>query len=182
MIIGKRVRLRKLERDDLTKFVDWFNDPDVRAGVSMFLPLSKVEEENWFEIMMERTPEEHALGIEVQEKNGWRMIGSCSLFNFDWRNRSAEYGIVIGDKAYWNQGYGTEVTQLILKHGFKTLNRNRISLRVFDTNIRARRAYEKAGYIHEGTLRQAEFKDGVYVDVHIMSVLRDDWQNNRLID
>ena len=104
------------------------------------------------------------------------MIGNSGFFNIDWRNRGAELGIVIGDKAYWNKGYGTEVMRLLLHHGFTTLNLHRIFLRVFEGNPRAIRAYEKAGFVHEGRMRQAEFRDGKYLDVLLMSVLRPEWQ------
>jgi RimJ/RimL family protein N-acetyltransferase len=65
--------------------------------------------------------------------------------------------------------------RLLLKHGFDTLNLNRIYLRVFETNPRAIRAYEKAGFTHEGCQRQAEFKEGRYLDVLVMSILRNEY-------
>jgi len=176
MIYGKRIRLRHVEREDLPRFVAWLNDPEVRHGLAMYLPLSQVEEEQWFENVLKRERDEQPLVIEVEGQDGWTMIGNSGFFNIDWRNRSAELGIVIGDKAYWNKGYGTEVMRLLLHHGFTTLNLHRIFLRVFEGNPRAIRAYEKAGFVHEGRMRQAEFRDGKYLDVLLMSVLRPEWQ------
>jgi RimJ/RimL family protein N-acetyltransferase len=86
-------------------------------------------------------------------------------------------GIFIGDKKYWSLGYGTEAMKLVLKHGFETLNLNRIFLRVYENNPRAIRSYEKAGYVHEGRMRQGHYQDGQYVDVLFMSVLRSEWEN-----
>jgi RimJ/RimL family protein N-acetyltransferase len=82
---------------------------------------------------------------------------------------------MIGDKTYWTQGYGTEAVRLLIKHGFNSLNLNRIFLRVFENNPRAIRAYEKAGFVHEGRERQAEFRDGRYIDVLLMSILKDEF-------
>jgi len=48
-------------------------------------------------------------------------------------------------------------------------------LRVFETNPRATRAYEKAGFTHEGCQRQAEFREGKYIDVLVMSILRSEF-------
>ncbi|NUM45660.1 MAG: GNAT family N-acetyltransferase [Anaerolineales bacterium] len=175
MIYGNRIRLRKLEKADLPLFVAWFNDPEVRAGIGMYLPMSQVEEDRWFERMVERPPVEHILAVEIRDEAGWRLVGSTSLFDFDWRVRKAEFGILLGDKTIWNQGYGTEVTRLMLQHGFETLNLNRIELKVYSTNPRAQRAYEKAGYVLEGTQRQADYRNGQYVDDHFMAVLRDEW-------
>jgi RimJ/RimL family protein N-acetyltransferase len=96
----------------------------------------------------------------------------------DQKARSVEIGIMIGEKDYWNKGHGTEAMRTMCRYGFEELNLNRIWLRVFDTNPRARKAYEKAGFVYEGTLRQAEYKHGRYIDVHIMSILKSDWIKN----
>ena len=179
MIYSDRIRLRAPERTDLPHFVVWLNDPEVRSGLAMHLPFSLAEEEFWFEAMIKRPPSEHVLVIEVRYEEyseNWTAIGTCSFHEIDWRIRKAEVGIVIGEKGYWNKGYGTETMRLLLKHGFNTLNLNRIALRVFSNNPRAIRSYEKAGFVVDGHLRQAEYKDGQYFDEIIMSVLREEWQ------
>ncbi len=175
MILGERIRLRAIEKEDLPLFVGWLNDPEVRHGLSLYLPLSHAEEELWFEGLLKRAPEERALMIEIDDQGAWLPVGNIGLFGIDWRVRSAEVGIVIGDKSHWNQGYGTETMRLALKHGFETLNLNRIFLRVYEENPRAIHAYEKAGYVYEGCMRQAHYKYGTYSDVHFMSVLREEW-------
>jgi RimJ/RimL family protein N-acetyltransferase len=175
MIYGKRIRLRGVERGDLPRFHEWINDPPVRDGLAVFLPLSMQDEESWFDKTAQREQAEKPLAIEIKDGDGWRLVGNCGFFELDWTSRSAEFGIMIGDRSVWDQGYGTETVQLLLKHGFETLNLNRIFLRVFDDNQRAVRAYRKAGFTHEGTLRQAVFKNGRYHDLHVMSVLRSEW-------
>jgi len=179
MIYGERIRFRAPERADLPRFVAWINDPDVRRGVSLYLPYSILDEEKWFEHMLSQPQYEHPLVIEVRqpgETESWIPIGNIGFHELDWRNRNAEFGIMIGEKAYWNQGFGTEAVRLLLRHGFETLNLNRIFLRVFENNPGAIRAYEKAGFIHEGRLRQAEFQEGKFLDILLMSVLRSEWK------
>lgn len=175
IIYGKRVRLRSAERSDLEKFVRWINDPEVTEGLTLFLPMSSVDEEKWFENAMQRPQEEKPLVIDMKDGANWRLIGNSSFFDFDWIARAAEVGIMIGDKTVWNQGYGTEVMSLLLRHGFESLNLNRVYLRVYAGNKRAIRVYEKAGFVHEGRMRQAVFKRGSYSDVLYMSVLREEW-------
>lgn len=175
MIYGEGIRFRAPERSDIPKFQAWLNDPEVRAGLQLNLPLSLVDEENWFEEMQARHPTERPLTIEAEVDGEWVALGNCSFFNIDWRCRSAEVGIFIGDKRYWNRGYGTRAMRLLLKHGFETLNLNRISLDVYATNPRAMRAYEKAGFVHEGRKRQGMYKNGQYTDILLMSVLREEW-------
>jgi RimJ/RimL family protein N-acetyltransferase len=175
MICGKNVRLRGVERSDLTRFQAWLNDPEVTEGLSIYLPLSMLDEEQWLDKISRLGQDERPLAIELNDNGTWRLIGNSGFINLEWANRCAEVGLFIGDRSIWNQGYGTEVMQLLLKHGFETLNLHRIYLRVYSTNPRAKRSYEKAGFIVEGTMREAVYRHGKYADVHIMSVLRSEW-------
>ncbi len=176
MIYGERIRLRALEEEDLPLFVRWLNDPEVRQGLVIYLPLSHTEEKKWFTGLAQRPADERPLMIEIRQGEGWLPIGDIGLQAIEWRARSAEVGILIGEKSYWGQGYGSEAMRLMLKHAFDTLNLNRVFLRVYAHNPRAIRAYEKVGFVHEGRMRQARYHAGEYFDVLLMSVLRSEWQ------
>lgn len=175
MINGERIRFRGMERSDLPRFVDWVNDSDVRRGISSFLPMSMAREERWFEDMLKKPIEEHPFAMEIRDGEKWVLAGSVGLMHIDWISRKAEIGIMIGEKRYWNKGYGTEAMRLILQHGFETLNLHRLYLRVFSDNLGAIRAYEKAGFVHEARMREAHFADGEYKDDLMMSLLRPEW-------
>ena len=176
MIIGERVRLRAIERDDVPRFVVWLNDPEVTAGLLISLPMATWDETRWFENLANRPAEERPLALEGRLPDGnWIPIGNVGLHKIEWTNRCAEFGIFIGDKAFWNNGYGSEATRLTLKHGFETLNLNRIYLHVYETNLRAVHVYEKVGFVHEGRLRQAFYRSGHYSDDLVMSILRSEW-------
>ena len=179
MIIGDQIRYRAIEKEDIPYFTRWLNDPEVRKGLSMIMPFSLTEEEEWFAGLTKRPPFEKPLAMEIQpdpEVDEWIFVGNCGLLGIDWQNRFAEVGIFIGEKAYWNQGFGTKAIQLMMKFGFEDLNLHRIWLRVFETNQRAVRSYIKAGFTEEGKFREAHYVDGKYVDVIIMSALKDEWQ------
>lgn len=176
IIYGERIRLRALSRQDIPLFLEWFNDPEVTLTLFLYLPISRDEEEKWFDDMLNSPSEQHPLTIEVKDNDGWTPIGNIQFTTFDWVSRNAEVGIAIGDKNYWNQGYGSEAMRLMLRHGFETLNLHRIWLRVYDINTRAIRAYEKTGFVHEGSKREAQYIQGKYHDVLIMSVLRHEWK------
>lgn len=179
MIYGDRIRLVAVEKADLPIFVAWLNDPEVRDGLAMYLPMSLAQEEKWFEDMLKRDPNSQPLNIEVKKGDAWVKIGNMGLFDFDHKARSAEVGIMIGNKDFWNKGYGTEAMTLMLKHGFETLNLNRIMLQVYEDNPRAIRCYEKAGYVHEGSLRKARYHNGRYYDVLFMGILKEEWDQIR---
>ncbi len=175
MIYGKHIRLRAPERSDIPLFVSWLNDADVIENLPRYLPMSTGEEEQWFERMLQAPADEHPMVIEIKDGENWRPIGNVAFHEINQRSRNAEVGIFIGEKSEWNKGYGTEAMRLMLEIGFNTLNLHRIFLRTLATNLRGIRAYEKAGYIHEGCMRQAEYKNGQYIDMLFMSVLRPEW-------
>lgn len=178
MLYGERVRLRAIERVDQPLFVKWLNDPEVREGVGIYAPFSETDEDTWFENMLKTPADQHPMVIEIpDEEHGWLPIGDIGFHVVNWRVREAEFGIVIGDKTCWNRGYGSEAVRLLIAHGFETLNLNRIALRVYETNPRAVHAYEKVGFRHEGRLRQAHYAHGKYVDVLIMSILREEYEH-----
>ena len=179
MIYGERIRLRGAEKDDLPLFFEWVNDTEVIAGLTINLPMAMWEEEEWFANLTKRSTAERPLAVEIRDGDGWRLIGNSGFHDLNTFARSAEVGIMLGDKSIWNQGYGTEVMRLLLKHGFESLNLYRIQLHVYEGNIWAIRAYEKVGFIHEGRKRKAHYKNGIYEDIFIMSVLRSEWKKEK---
>ena len=129
MIIGDGVRFRGIEKEDLPFYVKWLNDPEVRRGLSLLMPLSLAEEEQWFADLSKRSPFERPMAIVIQpdpNKDRWVFVGNCGFIDIDWQNRSAEMGIHIGEKEFWNKGFGTKAMRLLLKHGYENLNLHRL--------------------------------------------------------
>jgi diamine N-acetyltransferase len=182
VILGERVRLRRLERTDLPRFVEWLNDPEVRDGLALFYPMSQVHEDEWFEGTLRLEPAlqpfaiDAALGVAgpTGGPTTWVLVGSTGFHALDWKNRWGEVGIVIGRKDLWGHGYGTDALRTLVRWGFRQLNLNRVFLRVNDDNARAIRSYEKIGFVHEGRLRQDRYHAGRYLDTLLMGILRDD--------
>jgi diamine N-acetyltransferase len=176
MIYGERIRLRAIERDDIPRYVAWFNDPEVTAGLATYLPMSLADETRWFENLGNRPAEERGMAVDVKTAEAaWQHIGSVGFEHIEWVHRSAEFGIAIGEKTFWHQGYGTEAIRLMLKHGFETLNLNRIFLRVYENNPHAIKTYEKVGFVKEGIMRDAIYRNGCYINDLLMSMLRSEW-------
>ncbi len=166
-ILGKRIRLRAIERSDIPTFVHWFNDPEVTKNLVLYLPLSQAQEERWFEAQLE-DKNRCVLGIETLDG---KLIGNIGLENINWKDSRAELGIVIGDKEYWDNGYGSEAIITLLDFVFRQMNLHRVYLRVYEDNKRAIRCYEKCGFKLEGCLRESRFADGKYSDELVMGIL-----------
>jgi len=103
-------------------------------------------------------------------------IGITGLHHGRPEDRHSELGIMIGEKDYWSQGYGTDAVLTLLRFAFYQMNLNKVTLGVFDINPRARAVYDKLGFIEEGRSREEYFHDGRYVDVIRMSVLRREFE------
>ena len=110
------------------------------------------------------------LVLAVLDNSTGDLVGEVVLNEWDEGNRSCGFRILIGADGR-GRGLGTEATRLIVEHGLTTMGLHRISLEVYDFNPRARHVYEKVGFTHEGTGREALLFDGDWVDVHYMAVL-----------
>lgn len=174
MLYGKDLRLRAIEREDVPRFVRWLNDPDVRQFLLMHQPLSRAQEERWFEGQLSRS-DELILAIEVREGREWVHIGNVGLHRLDLKNRTAVLGIVIGEKDFWGRGFGREAIRVLLCYAFLELGLHRVELETFSSNVRALRCYEAVGFKKVGVRRQAFFRDGAFHDVIIMDLLAEEF-------
>jgi RimJ/RimL family protein N-acetyltransferase len=174
--IGRRVYLRPPEVTDVPAMVRWMNNPDVTRTLRVWRPMGSGAEREWIE-RASKAPDEVVCVIVSREDD--RPIGTCGLMRIDWVGRSAGFGIGIGEPDAWGKGYGSDATELMVELAFGTLNLNRMWLEVFAGHDPARHVYEKCGFRLEGTQREAAYKDGAYLDVHLMAVLRADWEKTR---
>ena len=171
---GEHIYLRPSERTDVPNFVRWLNDAETTSYLNMRAPMSEAMEEKWFEGMVERQGKDHYHYVICLLKND-QPIGSLSLFAVDYVNGNAGIGISIGEKSLWGKGYGTDAMNALLDFGFGMLRLERMWLEVYVFNKRARRSYDKSGFVLEGVERNGVFKQGRYLDVEVMSILRDEW-------
>jgi RimJ/RimL family protein N-acetyltransferase len=170
-ISGKKIRLRAVERSDIPTFVRWFNDPEVTQYLAMYMPMSQAQEERWFEAQLEQRD---GFVFSIETLDG-RLIGNLGLSSIDWKNSKALLGIVLGEKEYWNHGYGADAIIALLGFAFRQLNLHRVYLFTYEYNKRAIQCYEKCGFKLEGRMRQAHFYNGRYHDELAMGVLREEF-------
>jgi len=169
-----KVYLRALEPDDYKVSIKWRLDDeiwDMIVGPKYFV--SEAYEKKWVEDAVYNSNNKLALAVCIKETN--EHIGYVYLNDIDYKNRTASFAILIGEKKYWGKGLGKEITILILYHGFYVLGLNRIYSRQRLTNIASIKVHEKCGFKTEGVLREAVFKNGKFEDLNLMAVLRKDF-------
>ena len=174
---GPRVALRPVAAEDVALFHTWINDPIVTHY--MFFGQKPATREAAAKILDGWVGADSHAVFAVVDKRHRRTIGLAGLYDIHPTARKAEYRILLGDRAVWNTGYGTEVTRLLTWYGFDRLNLNRLWLGVTHENLGGVRAYEKGGYRREGVLRQDIYRNGRYYDSVRMSILREDYYPTR---
>lgn len=173
MIEGSKVRLVALSEENLQTYREWMEDPEVADFLaSMDFPISLAEERKWFDEVT--APYGRDLHLTMVTKQG-KPIGNIALTDIHCINRSAQLGIVIGEKEYWGKGYGEDAIRALLGFAFGTMGLNRVELRLNAKNKRALSCYRKCGFRPEGRRRKHVFYRGEYCDELIMGILKDDW-------
>lgn len=176
IIQGDRVFLRPFEMADAELYRRWRADaePMRLAGWRDPAPMSLAQVEARIERLTKEQGDDFVAFLICLLADE-RPIGEVMLADIDHRNGSAEVGIFIGEPDEWGKGYGTDAVNALVDFGFGQLRLERIFLEVWTENPRAQRAYEKAGFVHEATLRNDRYEYGELTSGHVMSILRDEW-------
>ncbi len=168
-IIGNKCYLSPIDRADAEEFTKWVNDLEVTRTLSIFnLNINYDVELD----IIDKISKDHNYSI-IDIKND-KLIGIVGLSNIDYLHRTAEIGIFIGDKSYWNKGYGEEAMKLLLKYSFSYLNLRNVMLRVYSYNHSAIKCYEKIGFKMIGKRRNAIQFDMKEHDIIFMDILNDE--------
>lgn len=174
---GKFVRLSAFDPQEMSKAIPRWNRNSEYARLlnsslrTMQSPQAAVK---WMEEEVgELSPASYYFSIRTLAED--KLIGELGLDVFNWTGRDAFVGLGIGETEYWSKGYGTDVMNVLLRFAFSEINLRRVTLTVFEYNPRAIRSYEKAGFRHEGRLRQLLNKEGKRWDILFMGILREEW-------
>ncbi len=177
VIQGRAVVLRRHRPENLAAVVRWYQDPELaRLTRYQTRPMTREEVERFFQARL-LSPE--SVAYAIHERRTDRLIGVTTFSSLDGDNGSALFHITIGERDAWGRGFGTETVELMLEHAFERLALHRVGLSVFEFNERAIRAYEKAGFVVEGRLREAILRDGRYWEEVQMGALRSEWLRRR---
>lgn len=177
LLVGKLVRLSAVTEAWPEAIARWSRSSEtfrlMDSGVSR--PYSVKATKDMFEKeFQQEKPNDFLFTIHMLQDD--QMIGDIGLDGIRWMHGDCFVGIGIGEEQFWGKGYGTDAMRIILRFAFYELNLHRVSLNVFDYNPRAIRSYEKAGFTHEGRVRQSLNRAGRRWDVVYMGILRAEWE------
>jgi RimJ/RimL family protein N-acetyltransferase len=175
VLTGDRVVLRPFLDGDFPAIRAALQEPEaVRLTGSKPIRWDQAAEDRLRDWYGTRAAQPDRLDLAVEERATGEWIGEAVLNAYDPGNASCNFRILLGRHGR-DRGLGTEAVRLIIGYGFEQLALHRIALEVYAFNPRARRAYEKAGFVAEGVLRDALRTPDGWVDAIVMSVLAAEW-------
>ena len=167
-------KLRELERDDIKRINKWRNDPNLIACLGApYRFINEDVDSDWYDKYIHSRSNSVRCAI-VDSDREEEVLGLISLMNINYINRSGELHIMIGSRENRGKGLGTFAVKAMICHAFFNLNLRRIELGVLENNSPAIHLYEKCGFIREGIKRESNYKNGQYISMHMMSILRSD--------
>ncbi len=176
MLEGTRIRLVAPRKEFLPTFTKWMNDREILQYLLMYKPMTLEVEEKWFDQMIKQ---EGTILFSILTRSSTeeeKLIGNVDI-GIDHRNGVGSLGIIIGEKDYWGQGYGTEALRLLITYAFDTLNLQKVEIEVFSSNPRALACYKKVGFIEEGLKRRRYYIRGQYIDAIQLGMLKEEFHD-----
>ncbi len=171
MLVGERIILRSVRKDDLELFNQWRNNIDIKNQALLHpFPITKELDEDWFNYTA-NNKQNNTVFFTIESKTN-DVLGYTFLSNINWVNRNAYFGIIVGEHQQRGKGLGKEALNLIIDYAFLNLNLHKISLEVVSNNVAAIKLYENLGFKKEGTLHDHAFVGGQYRNVLVMSVFK----------
>jgi RimJ/RimL family protein N-acetyltransferase len=159
------VALRPFERRHLPRTLAWANDLEFARLLDRRRPIDGDEHERWFASLAARRD---TLQLAIELGPDARHVGNVWLADIDLRHRKAEVRVIIGEREDLGRGIGSRALDLMARHAFEALGLHRVYAYVLAFNPRARRAFEKAGFLLEGTLRDDRWDGTQFTDTFVL--------------
>jgi RimJ/RimL family protein N-acetyltransferase len=152
-ITGEKVRLREKKLADARNDYRWQSDAELArldATRTLVLPFSVYLMDYATEI---RHPRFNRYPLAIETLEG-RHIGNCTCYDISKRKGEAQLGIMIGDRDYWDRGYGADAVTALTNHVFLTTGFIRLYLKTLDWNLRAQKCFLKCGFTPCGEMKR----------------------------
>ena len=172
MIIGSKIILRDKRLADALDDYTWQTDPGLaRLDAAPLLTIT------FPQYLSDYTSE---LGYSASTRHPFAIdtldgkhIGNCVYYGVNETRGEAELGIMIGNRDYWDKGYGADTVTTLVSYIFRQTNLKRIYLKTLDWNGRAQKCFKKCDFTPYGHL----VRDG-YSFV-LMEIHRKQWKEQQ---
>ena len=149
MITGSKIKLHDKRLADALDDYIWRTDPELaRLDAAPLLTttfsqyLSDYSNELHYSCLIR-----HRFAVETLDG---KHIGNCSYYGIDETKGEVELGIMIGNRDYWDKGYGADTVTTLVNYIFRQTNLKRIYLKTLESNSRAQKCFKKCGFTPYG--------------------------------
>jgi RimJ/RimL family protein N-acetyltransferase len=153
VIIGNKVKLREKRLSDARDDYAWQSDPELAR-----LDAAPVLNVSFPVYLLDYSDQLHDPGVNrypfAVETVGGKHIGNCTCYDFSENEGETQLGIIIGDRNYWDKGYGTDTISTIVNYVFLNTNLQRIYLKTLNWNLRAQKCFQNCGFTPCGQLNR----------------------------
>lgn len=134
-------------------------------------PYSRKDAINWLNVILPENFPPRFFAVTIDSK----VVGSIGIVSkTDIYRKNFEIGFFLSED-FWGKGIMTKAIKAGVDYSFRNFDIIRIYAEVFSDNLGSRKALEKAGFIHEATLKKNIIKNGIIKDSCIYSILREDF-------
>ncbi|TYR81598.1 GNAT family N-acetyltransferase [Priestia megaterium] len=172
------IGLRPFTKKHFKQLIDWIPSESFMiqwSGSSFTYPLTPRQLKHYIRYANEEGATTHAFAVVNEQTE--EVIGHISLAYIDYYNKTGRIGRVLLKEEERGKGYCYQMFEKTLTFGFEELQLHRISLGVFDFNVKAIQSYERIGFVREGLMRDVKLVDGQYWNIIEMSMLENEWMN-----
>jgi len=175
MITDNKVILRDKRLADAQDDYAWQSDSELaRLDATSVLTMTFREYlRDYTDRLRFTSPTRRQFAIET--KDG-KHIGNCSYYGIDKIKSEVELGIMIGNRDYWNKGYGTDTVITLVNYIFNETNLERIHLKTLESNYRAQKCFQKCGFTTCGHVNRYGFS------LMLMETHRKQWQQKQTVE
>lgn len=169
-IEGERLLLREVRPDDVgERYYYWMNNSEItRYLETRFFPNTV---EGLREYVTSKLEDRYCIFLAIILKENNCHIGNIKLGPIDWIHRTAEIGLMIGERECWGRGFATEAIKMVRDYGFNVLNLRKLTAGCYDANQGSLKAFQKVGFEIEGVRKQQVFCEGHYMDLLLLGLI-----------
>ena len=145
MINGRKIKLRDKSLEDTLDDYTWQTDPELARLDA--IPRLIITYSQYLSIYASElryaSSTRHRFAIDTLDG---KHIGNCAYYGVDETRGEAELGIMIGNRDYWDKGYGADAVAILVNHIFRQTKLKRIHLKTLEWNVRAQKCFQKCGF------------------------------------
>jgi RimJ/RimL family protein N-acetyltransferase len=172
---GLNVSLVPMSKDYSQQIVRWTNDPEIRAITGSHFPRTMESVKKQLEDADSGSQKADNVWFGIMYCAENVLIGEASISRINWPNRNVNVSVTIGEKAYWNRGFGTEAARLLMGYAFEELQMHKVKASFLAENAIAQKIAEVLGMHYEFTFHEQVYSGFAWHDQPVYAIFEREW-------